>query len=101
MGASSPKQFLDLNGRSILQRSIAAFDTHAAITRLVIVLAADMVPAGADLIGRTSRPCVIVAGGARRQDSVAAGVRALPPDVDVVLIHDAARPCAERAKPLK
>ncbi len=34
----------------------------------------------------------VVAGGARRQDSVAAGVAALPGDADVVLVHDAARP---------
>jgi 2-C-methyl-D-erythritol 4-phosphate cytidylyltransferase len=33
----------------------------------------------------------VVAGGAERQDSVAAGLTALPDDVDVVLVHDAAR----------
>jgi 2-C-methyl-D-erythritol 4-phosphate cytidylyltransferase/2-C-methyl-D-erythritol 2,4-cyclodiphosphate synthase len=33
-----------------------------------------------------------VAGGARRQDSVAAGLSAVPADADVVLVHDAARP---------
>ena len=33
----------------------------------------------------------VVAGGAERQDSVRAGLQALPPDVDVVLVHDAAR----------
>lgn len=33
----------------------------------------------------------VVAGGAERQDSVAAGLAALPDDVDVVLVHDAAR----------
>ena len=95
MGAPAPKQFLDLNGRSILQHSVAAFDTHASIGHLIVVLAPDMVGSGADLIGRTLRPCTIVAGGARRQDSVAAGMRALPADVDVVLIHDAARPFAD------
>ncbi|MCC7139930.1 MAG: 2-C-methyl-D-erythritol 4-phosphate cytidylyltransferase [Planctomycetes bacterium] len=35
---------------------------------------------------------VVVTGGATRQASVAAGVFALPPGVDVVLVHDAARP---------
>ncbi len=35
---------------------------------------------------------VVVAGGATRQDSVARGLLALPADVDVVLVHDAARP---------
>jgi 2-C-methyl-D-erythritol 4-phosphate cytidylyltransferase len=35
-----------------------------------------------------------VAGGATRQESVLAALRALPPEVDVVLVHDAARPLA-------
>lgn len=39
----------------------------------------------------TDLPAVIVAGGSTRQASVAAGLAALPDDVDVVLVHDAAR----------
>jgi 2-C-methyl-D-erythritol 4-phosphate cytidylyltransferase len=35
---------------------------------------------------------IVVAGGGTRQDSVARMLLALPPDVDVVLVHDAARP---------
>jgi 2-C-methyl-D-erythritol 4-phosphate cytidylyltransferase len=41
---------------------------------------------GADLL--------VVAGGEHRQDSVARALEALPPEVDVVLVHDAARPLA-------
>ncbi|HEX5070320.1 MAG TPA: 2-C-methyl-D-erythritol 4-phosphate cytidylyltransferase [Vicinamibacterales bacterium] len=97
MGAPAPKQFVDLGGRSILQRSVAVFDAHAAIEQLVVVLPADAVASGAALVGPTSRACAFVAGGARRQDSVAAGVAALRPDIDVVLVHDAARPFADAA----
>jgi 2-C-methyl-D-erythritol 4-phosphate cytidylyltransferase len=39
---------------------------------------------------------VVVEGGATRQASVAAGLAALPDDVGVVLVHDAARPCVTR-----
>jgi 2-C-methyl-D-erythritol 4-phosphate cytidylyltransferase len=38
-----------------------------------------------------------IAGGARRRDSVAAGVANLPRDADFVLVHDAARPLASGA----
>ena len=34
----------------------------------------------------------VIAGGTTRQESVRAGLHALPDDVDVVLVHDAARP---------
>ncbi|WP_448631261.1 IspD/TarI family cytidylyltransferase [Cellulomonas soli] len=39
-------------------------------------------------------PVTVVVGGASRQASVAAGLAVLPPEVDVVLVHDAARPFA-------
>ena len=39
-------------------------------------------------------PVLVVAGGEHRQESVARALEALPPDVDVVLVHDAARPLA-------
>jgi 2-C-methyl-D-erythritol 4-phosphate cytidylyltransferase/2-C-methyl-D-erythritol 2,4-cyclodiphosphate synthase len=92
MGAAIPKQLLDLGGRSLLQRSVAAFDAHPETSEIVVVLPADLVADGASLSGRTSRPCRYAEGGARRQDSVANGVRALGNDVDVILVHDAARP---------
>ena len=41
-----------------------------------------------DLGARLAEP---VPGGAERQDSVAAGLAALPPDVDLVAVHDSAR----------
>lgn len=97
MGASAPKQLLDLGGRSMLQHCVAAFDRHPAVVQLVVVLPAELMPVGADLIGPTVRACAVVAGGERRQDSVARGVEALRADVDVVLIHDAARPFVDAA----
>jgi 2-C-methyl-D-erythritol 4-phosphate cytidylyltransferase/2-C-methyl-D-erythritol 2,4-cyclodiphosphate synthase len=96
-GGAVPKQLSDLGGRSLLQRSVAAFDRHAAVGTLVVVLPPDLVDDGPTLVGATARPCRIVGGGPRRQDSVRHGVAALPPDVDLVLVHDAARPFADAA----
>jgi 2-C-methyl-D-erythritol 4-phosphate cytidylyltransferase len=39
----------------------------------------------------------IVTGGAERSDSVRAGLAALPPDCDIVVVHDGARPLATGA----
>ncbi len=62
------------------------------VVDVVVVVA----PAGAcDEVRSLLQPVVpdvlVVPGGAERQDSVRAGLRALPADVDVVLVHDAAR----------
>lgn len=97
MGAGVPKQLLDLGGRTMLRHSVAAFDAHPAVAELVVVLPADLVPAGREVVGPTTRPCAVVAGGERRQDSVARGVAALGEAIDIVLVHDAARPFVDGA----
>jgi 2-C-methyl-D-erythritol 4-phosphate cytidylyltransferase / 2-C-methyl-D-erythritol 2,4-cyclodiphosphate synthase len=92
LGSGTPKQFLSLGVRSVLQRSVEAFDRHPQVSEIVVVLPAEEVASGAALVGPTTRRCVVVAGGERRQDSVKHGVAALGPNVERVLVHDAARP---------
>ena len=92
LGGPVPKQFLDVGGLTILRRSVESFDRQASVDEIVVVLPPDLVADGADRVGATRRPCRVVAGGERRQDSVRLGLEALSPDVDVVLVHDAARP---------
>ena len=87
-----------LAGRSVLRRSIEAL-AEAGVERLVIVTSPGRI---ADLAAEAWLPdavVAIVAGGERRQDSVAAGVAALAEVADpltdpVILVHDAARPLA-------
>jgi 2-C-methyl-D-erythritol 4-phosphate cytidylyltransferase/2-C-methyl-D-erythritol 2,4-cyclodiphosphate synthase len=97
MGASRPKQFLEIEGKTLLRWSVEAFDRHPRVGVLVVVLPEDLVGGGAALVGVTERPCTIVGGGARRQDSVASGLAALPAGAALVLVHDAARPFADAA----
>jgi len=97
LGAEKPKQFIELGGRTLLQRSVAAFDQHPAIAHLVVVLAPGLIADGPSLAGNVTHPCTFAEGGARRQDSVANGMAAMPADVDVVLVHDAARPFIDTA----
>jgi 2-C-methyl-D-erythritol 4-phosphate cytidylyltransferase/2-C-methyl-D-erythritol 2,4-cyclodiphosphate synthase len=93
LGSAIPKQLLDVGGRSMLSRSIAAFDTHPAISDVIVVMPASLVDGGAiDYIGPTKHDLRLVTGGERRQDSVANAFDRVPDAADVVLIHDAARP---------
>ncbi len=96
-GAAVPKQLLDLGGRTVLQRSVAAFDAHPSVSEIVVVLAADLLPDAATIVGPTRLACRYAEGGARRQDSVASGLAALPAGVSIVLVHDAARPFVDAA----
>jgi 2-C-methyl-D-erythritol 4-phosphate cytidylyltransferase/2-C-methyl-D-erythritol 2,4-cyclodiphosphate synthase len=91
-GASTPKQLIELGGTSILQRSVEAFVSHPRVDRVVVVLPEDLVGTPPPYLNGSGRRLTIVAGGPRRQDSVANGVAALDGTDDIVLIHDAARP---------
>jgi 2-C-methyl-D-erythritol 4-phosphate cytidylyltransferase/2-C-methyl-D-erythritol 2,4-cyclodiphosphate synthase len=92
LGGEIPKQLLTIAGRSLLQHSVRAFDAHPAVSALVVVLPEEWLSRAEVLVGPTTGVVRAVAGGARRQDSVRAGVQALPDGVEVVLVHDAARP---------
>jgi 2-C-methyl-D-erythritol 4-phosphate cytidylyltransferase / 2-C-methyl-D-erythritol 2,4-cyclodiphosphate synthase len=92
LGASVPKQLLDLGGRTILERSISAFVGHDRVDDVIVVLPAAIAGAPQPWM-RSAPPAVrIVAGGDRRQDSVANAFDSVSVDSDVVLVHDAARP---------
>jgi 2-C-methyl-D-erythritol 4-phosphate cytidylyltransferase/2-C-methyl-D-erythritol 2,4-cyclodiphosphate synthase len=97
LGADVPKQFLDLGGQTMLQRSVAAFDTHPRVDELVVVLPDGLVPEAQRVIGPTRTMCHCVAGGDRRQDSVRHGYSRLSTTIDLVLVHDGARPFVDHA----
>jgi 2-C-methyl-D-erythritol 4-phosphate cytidylyltransferase len=96
MKAERPKAFLMLGEESMLGRATRAFEDAASVDALIVV-----VPEGEEANARAAlrdvgKPCSIVPGGARRQDSVRAGLREAPRGFSgVVLVHDAARPLVE------
>jgi 2-C-methyl-D-erythritol 4-phosphate cytidylyltransferase / 2-C-methyl-D-erythritol 2,4-cyclodiphosphate synthase len=89
-----PKQYYPIGGVPMLSRSIAAFAAHPAVDEILVVIH----PHDAALYAAASEPHAkrlrrAVQGGARRQDSVRAGLEALASEApSSVLIHDAARP---------
>lgn len=91
VGAAVPKQMLELDGRPILQHSVDTFAAHPQVAETIVVLPPEL--AGSPPAWLDQRPRVrVVAGGARRQDSVANGFNAADAGADVLLVHDAARP---------
>jgi 2-C-methyl-D-erythritol 4-phosphate cytidylyltransferase len=93
MGAARPKAFLSLAGQTLLERSARALGAAPSVSGLVAVVPADDIEEARELCEALALPCEVVAGGERRQDSVRAGLVALPAAFDgVVLVHDAARP---------
>jgi 2-C-methyl-D-erythritol 4-phosphate cytidylyltransferase / 2-C-methyl-D-erythritol 2,4-cyclodiphosphate synthase len=94
LGAPLPKQLLDIGGRSILEHSVAAFTSHGRVNDVIVVLPPALAAEPPEWLAAAMRsPSVrVVAGGDRRQDSVANAFDRVASTSDVVLVHDAARP---------
>ena len=82
------------DGRTVLETSLAAFASHPAVSRIVLVAGENREICLA-LAAACAKPAVVVQGGATRADSVRAGV--LAAEGDLVAIHDAARPFVSAA----
>jgi 2-C-methyl-D-erythritol 4-phosphate cytidylyltransferase len=91
-GGPVPKQLLLLKGRAVLLRSLDAFVGH--VHEAVLAISADAHEEITALVAGAGIPYPVrlVTGGATRQDSVHAGLRASDPTCGLVLVHDAVRP---------
>jgi 2-C-methyl-D-erythritol 4-phosphate cytidylyltransferase/2-C-methyl-D-erythritol 2,4-cyclodiphosphate synthase len=96
IGSGTPKQFQMLGIEPVFVHALRGL--VACVDEIVVVAPADAVETARGLLLDSgvcgSLSVRVVAGGARRQDSVACGLAALSAAVDVVLVHDAARPLA-------
>jgi 2-C-methyl-D-erythritol 4-phosphate cytidylyltransferase len=86
LGSNRPKALVTLAGRPMLEWSVDALQSVAAVQRIVIAL-----PDGVDL--NVGEGVVTVAGGATRSQSVREALKASG-EGDPVIVHDAARPLA-------
>jgi len=94
-GGSEKKPFAKLDGRPIFLRTLEHFTGRPDVCQTILAVApedVEMVKSkyGANL-GFLS--IQLVAGGARRCDTVAAALQAVSPKAAFIAIHDAARPC--------
>ena len=95
MGAGTDKAFLSLVNKPVVAWSLLAFERCPEIDRIVLVVRKDQLVAAkavCQMFG-ISKIMKIVPGGAKRQESVQAGLDACDIDTRFVVIHDGARPC--------
>lgn len=95
MGADIPKQYLRLQGKTVLEHTLAALLAHPKIAKVVVPIGAQ--DGWFHELDVAKNPDVIhTLGGKERADSVLAGLK-LCDDYDWVLVHDAARPCLQQS----
>ena len=100
MKLDHPKQFHRLSGAPILVHTVKAFIKNSHIDQIVVVVPTDWIRQTHEMFAAyidEGAEITIVQGGQRRQDSVLAGLNTLSRDIDVVLVHDGARPLVSQA----
>lgn len=99
LGAPQPKAFVRVAGATLLEHAVARALESAGTAQVVVVAPASHLGEAGALLSAHPRAAdvTVVAGGTERSQSVAAGLSALRDDLDIVLVHDAARCLAPAA----
>ncbi|WP_025564513.1 2-C-methyl-D-erythritol 4-phosphate cytidylyltransferase [Psychromonas sp. SP041] len=93
VGADTPKQYLAILDKTIIEHSIAPFLAHPDIKKVIVSVAKN--DQWFKTLSVAQHPkLTIVEGGKERVDSVLNALKTLPNN-DYVLVHDAARPCLQ------
>ena len=94
LGPGAPKALRELSGSPMLVHAVKALAASPLVDLVVVAAPAESVEQVRSLLGGSEigAELAVVAGGETRPESVARALINLPHDVDVVLVHDAARP---------
>ncbi len=95
LGRPEPKAFAPLAGRPILAYALDGIFAQAEPVQLIVVAPPAELESARAIVAESAGPAAgytsVVAGGSTRQRSVAAGLAAVAPGIEIVLVHDAAR----------
>jgi 2-C-methyl-D-erythritol 4-phosphate cytidylyltransferase len=101
MGGDVRKQFLQLRGKPIIVHTLQQFEHCSEVDEIAVAVPESAIIEMERLITqyRLHKVNKLVAGGARRQDSVAHALARLElNDTDIILVHDGVRPFITRKK---
>lgn len=96
LGPGTPKALRDLGGQPLLVHAVRALSIARSVELVVVAAPQAELSAVRSLLSPAvgDTELLVVGGGRTRQESVSLALAVLPADVDVVLVHDAARPLA-------
>jgi 2-C-methyl-D-erythritol 4-phosphate cytidylyltransferase len=96
LGPGAPKALREIGGVPMLVHAVRALAAARSVDLVVVAAPADVVAAVSALLSSQAlgAELLVVAGGETRQESVRLALAVLPAAVEIVLVHDAARPFA-------
>ncbi len=99
LGSDIPKPFLDLKGKTILQRSIECFLEVEGLVQVIVASSKNYLKVCGEICDEVISEDVsfqVIEGGKERQHSISNAISLLSSDVVLVAIHDAVRPFVKR-----
>lgn len=96
-GAGRPKQFLEVDGCTVLEHSIMAFHRSALVDEMVIITRQDFVEEVACIASAYPKVKHVRPGGKERYHSTLSALEVCTDSSDILLIHDAVRPLVSEA----
>ncbi|MFI3276359.1 2-C-methyl-D-erythritol 4-phosphate cytidylyltransferase [Vibrio sp.] len=96
MQADRPKQYLKINGTTILEHTVEKLLSHPQVSQIVVAISDDD-PYYPELALNQNPQVIRVSGGSERADSVLSALDYIAEQQlgDWVMVHDAARPCVQ------
>ncbi len=96
-GGEVPKQWAELAGKPVIAWALSIFQEHPLVNDITLVIQSAYRSRAQRLAKRDfSKVTAITTGGKTRAESVRRGLRKVPEDAQVILIHDVARPLIPR-----
>lgn len=95
MGMEVDKAFLSLGTKPVVVYSLFAFEKCRDIDEVILVVRKDRIDAARQAVRMfgCNKVKKVIAGGALRQQSVINGINEIGEDIEIVVVHDGARPC--------
>jgi 2-C-methyl-D-erythritol 4-phosphate cytidylyltransferase len=94
MGAGVPKPFLELDGVSILQRTLTRFNKPSTVLEIILAVSPQWDENVQEIIhtAKLDVPVILVIGGSERMYSIYNGLKKVSAAAEYVAVHDAVRP---------
>jgi 2-C-methyl-D-erythritol 4-phosphate cytidylyltransferase len=96
LGLSVPKQMVKVAGKTILEHTVAVFDSHPLIDEVIVMVTPGWAETVATLLGRRfAKLSLILEGGVTRNETTRRVLEAIEADEAKLLLHDAVRPLVD------
>ncbi len=95
LGSRLPKPFIEIGGKSILERTISRFLKIDCLRQVIVVASPEYIPTLEQMFSSFSNSAIeftVVEGGSERQYSISNALKMVQREIELVAVHDAVRP---------